>query len=56
MTRGLAVLLLCCAASGAAQAWEPAAADGVVDGLTQNFQACKAFDPAVLQCSGSTRG
>ena len=29
------------------------AADGVVDGLAQNFQACKAFDPAVLQCSGS---
>lgn len=28
------------------------AADGVVDGLAQNIHACKAFDPAVLQCTG----
>lgn len=28
------------------------AADGVVDGLAQNVNACKAFDPAVLQCTG----
>lgn len=28
------------------------AADGVVDGLAQNISACKAFDPAALQCSG----
>lgn len=28
------------------------AADGVVDGLAQNINACKGFDPAVLQCSG----
>lgn len=29
------------------------AADGVVDGLAQNINACKAFDPKVLQCAGS---
>ena len=29
------------------------AADGVVDGLAQNINACKAFDPAVLQCNGN---
>jgi len=28
------------------------AADGVVDGLAQNVNACKAFDPSVLQCAG----
>lgn len=28
------------------------AADGVVDGLAQNINACKAFDPKVLQCAG----
>ena len=28
------------------------AADGVVDGLAQNVNACKAFGPAVLQCTG----
>lgn len=28
------------------------AADGVVDGLAQNINACKGFNPAVLQCAG----